>query len=83
MIDSYEVVLDLLIDNFTKKLIEQAVEHEKLVRRLDERNAEMANANRDLIQENLRLSTEVAELKTRLEIKTINQRISNDGYAEG
>jgi hypothetical protein len=70
---------EFLID----KLIEQALDHQKLVRRLDERNAEMANANRDLIQENLRLSTEVAELKTRLEIKTINQRISDDGYAEG
>jgi len=61
-------LFELLID----KLIDQAIDHQKLVRRLDERNAEMANANRDLIQENLRLSTEVAELKKKIEIMKIN-----------
>jgi len=61
-------LFELLID----KLIDQALDHEKLVRRLDERNTEMANANRDLIQENLRLSTEVAELKKKIEIMKIN-----------
>lgn len=67
---SYEL-FELVID----KLIGQAINHEKLVRRLDERNAEMANANRDLIQENLRLSTEVAELKKKIEVMKINSEL--------